>query len=364
MDECIIKSLDNTYNQAMLDILSKAPINANGLHLQFDKSPDIFTIPRLKYSSNDHLGFFIKDELKGFGSLGYFDAIVQGQVEKVFTFYNFYLLPAARGKQIPALAMKEFFKRVKGRSNFGISITMKGNKAAESYMGYAHDEWMPKRRIIDQLVVKSILFARPKKNDTAYVVRNAGIEDVGDIIRLLKEEHEPRDFGMIFNEDIFFQNLTSRALTIDKYYVATDKSGRIKGVCLAWDCSSFRRTKVHRFSPGFYPILTGYKLLQGLFPIAPFPKRGESFLELTITDHAVSDRDPEIMHALLSEVYRRHHSRKYHFMTWGSCGSDPILTAAKGFWHTDIVSNIMFTSMDPMRYNYSPKLSYIDIAFL
>jgi hypothetical protein len=260
--------------------------------------------------------------------------------------------------------MKEFFKRVKGKSNFGISITMKGNKSAESYMGPLHDDWMPKRRVIDQLVVKSILFARPQKNTTAYAIRNAKMEDAGEITRLLNEEHELRDFGMIYNEQTFFENLTRRGLTIDNYYVATDKSGKLKGVCLAWDCSSFRRTKVHRFSPGFYPILTGYKLLQRLFPLTPFPENGESFRELTITDHAASDRDPGIMHALLSEVYHRHHNRKYHFMTWGSCASDPILKAAKGFWHTDIISNIMFTSMDPSRYNIIPKLPYIDIAFL
>lgn len=364
MDDCIIIPIDSTYNQQMLEILSNAPINANGLHLHFDKSPDIFTIPRLKYSSNDHLGFFINGVLSGFGSLGYFDALVQGRKENVFTFYNFYLVPEARGKQIPAIAMKEFLHKAKAVSNFGISITMKGNRPAESYMSKVHDEWMPQRRVIDQLVVKSILFSRPKKNESSYTVRNAREEDIDEITSILKKEHEQRDFGMIFNESIFLQNLRKRNLKIEDYFVAIDRTGRPGGVCLAWDCSEFRRTTVHRFSPKFYPVLAGYKIMQEFFPLTPFPAKGESFRELTITDHAVQDRDPKIMHALLTEVYRRHHNRTYHYMTWGSCGTDPMLKAADGFWHTDIVSNIMFTSLDPTRYDMVPRLPYIDIAFL
>lgn len=364
MDNCKLKPLDKTFNKQMLSILAASPINANGLSLYFDKSPDIFEIPRMKYSAGEHLGFFIDDTLKGFGSLGYFDALVKGQEESVFTFYNFYLLPEARGKKIPYLAMKEFFSGLRGNSNYGISITMKGNRSTESYIGRQDLDWMPRTRVIDELVVKSILFALPKKNETNYAIRNARMEDIPDIVRLLKVEHQQRDFGLVFREDAFQPTLEKRGLQIENYFVATDKREKIKGVCLAWDCSSFRRTKVLAFSSKFYPSLFAYKILEKIFPLAPFPKRGENFNELTITDYAVANRDPVIMHALLSEIYRRHHNREYHFMNWASCGSDDLLKAAKGFWHKNISSHIIFTSMDPARYSLKTQLPYIDIAFL
>jgi len=348
----------------MLAILESSPINANGLSICFDKSPDIFEIPRMKYSVSEHLGFFTDDVLKGFGSLGYFDAWVQGKQENIFTFYNFYLLPEARGRQIPHVAIVNFFLRVKGKANYGVSITMKGNRSTESYIGRRIDNWMPPTRVIDELVVKSILFAFPNKNDTRFAVKNARTEDIPNIVKLLQEEHQQRDFGLIYTEDIFQSALENRGLQIENYYVATDKKGAIKGVCLAWDCSLFRRTRVLKFSPAFYPSLLAYKTLEKFLPLTPFPKIGESFRELTITDYAVTNRDPVIMHALLSEIYHRHHNRNFHFLNWASCGSDPLLKAAKGFWHKNITSHIIFTSMDPERYNIKTQLPYIDIAFI
>jgi hypothetical protein len=70
------------------------------------------------------------------------------------------------------------------------------------------------------------------------------------------------------------------------------------------------------------------------------------------------------MHALLSEIYHRHHNREYHFMNWGSCSSDNLLNAAKGFWCKNITSHIIFTSMDRERYNIKTQLPYIDIALI
>lgn len=364
MDNYKLFRLDETYNKEMLSILAASPVNAGGLSLYFDKSPDIFEISRMKYPVSEHLGFFTGEMLKGFGSLGYNDAMVKGQKENVFTFYNLYLLPESRGKQVPYLAIKEFIKSAQGNANYGISVTMKGNRSAESYIGRQIGGWMPPTRVIDELIIKSMLFAFPKKNETNYRIRNARLEDIPDIVKLLKGEHEQRDFGLIFSEDSFQPSLEKRGLKIENYFVAIDRNGAIKGVCLAWDCSSFRQTRVLKFSPKFYSSLIAYKALEKLLPLTPFPKSGESFRELTITDYAVTNRDPIIMHALLSEIYRRHHNQGYHFMNWGSCRSDNLLKAVKGFWYKNINSRIIFTSIDQKRYNIKTQLPYIDIAYL
>ena len=365
MSEYTLIPLTENDNQRMLDVLKASPINANGLSLYFDKSPNIFEIPHLKYFNGKHLGFIKDNELKGFGSLGYYDAMVKGNKETVFTFYNFYLLPEARGKKLPGLAVRELMKDVQSSgANYGIALTMRGNRAAESYIGRRADEGIPHSRVADDLIAKTIFFSKPLKNKTPYKVRNAVIEDVPVIVKLLQQEHQQRDFGLFFTEESFIDSLKKRQLTIENYYVALNKKAEIKGVCLAWDCNRFRRTKVFKYAAGFYPYLVTYQLLEKIFPMAPFPKKGESFNELTITDYAIAERDPEIMHALLSEIYYRHHKRHYHFINWASCGSDPLLKAAKGFWSKDIISNIIFASLDTNRDPVKMKLPYIDIAFL
>ena len=359
-----ILNIDESFNSQMLPILEASPIQANGLSLYFDKSPNIFELARMKYTQSEHLGFFRDNELMGFASLGYFDALIKGETEKIFTFYNFYLKPEARGRMLAERAMKEFISQTRGKANFGLSVTLKGNRKVESYVGRHVYDWMPPIRIIEELVVKSIFFSIPKKNKTEYTVRNARINDIPDMIKLLNNEHRQRDFGAIFQEDNFMQSLEKRGLKLEDYFVALDKRGEMKGVCLAWDCSSFRRTRVLKFSPEFYPALYSYKILEKLLPMAPFPKEGEAFNELTITDYAAANRNEAIMHALLSEIYHRNLNRKYHFMNFASCISDPILKATNGFLHKDIISHILFTSLDPDRYSIETKLPYIDIAFL
>jgi hypothetical protein len=364
MDDYKLIEIDESFNSRMIPILESSPIQANGLSLYFDKSPDLFHISRLKYSYSEHLGFFLDTNIKGFASLGYFDAMVGGQKENVFSFYNFFLLPEARGRHLPELAMKEFFTHAREKANYGISVTLKGNRPAESYIGRQVNYGFPPSRVIDELVVKSILFSFPKKNKTIYSVRNATRDDIPAIVKLLNLEHRQRDFGLIFQEDDFQSVMIERDLVIENYYVATDRRGEIKGVCLAWDCSAFRRTRVMQYGPEFYPLLFAYKALEKFFPMAHFPRQGESFSELTITDYAVAERDPTIMHALLCEIYHRNHNRKYHFMNFASCGSDAVLSATHGFWHRDIISHIIFTSFDPKRYELPARLPYIDIAFL
>ncbi len=46
MNKSELIPIDERYNKEMLSILKASPINANGLSLYFDKSPDIFEIPQ------------------------------------------------------------------------------------------------------------------------------------------------------------------------------------------------------------------------------------------------------------------------------------------------------------------------------
>ena len=97
--------------------------------------------------------------------------------------------------------------------------------------------------------------------------------------------------------------------------------------------------------------------------MAKLPAEGECFNELTITDYAAENRNPEIIHALLSEVYHRNMTGKYHFMNFGSCSDDILLTATRGFIYSSTISSIVFASVDRQRIS-NIHLPYIDIAYL
>ncbi len=362
-EDFIILPIGEAFNDQVLGIMEATPIQANGLSLRFDKSPDFLALSRIKYSECHHLGFFLGDTLKGVASLGFYDALIDGVEETVFTLYNFYILPEARGNHLSARATREFISIARKKARFGIAVTLKGNRPAESYIGRV-DNQVPPSRIIDDLCIKSILMAFPKKNTTGLNVRNAVSDDIPDIVKILNYEHCQRFLGLVFQEEKFIANLKIKGVEISDYYVATDRQGRIKGACLAWDCSCFRRTRVMKISPRFYPLLCSYRIMEKAFTMAPFPEPGEHFNELTITDYAVENRDAKIMNALLCEIYHRNLNGKYHLMNFGSCTGDNLLRAVKGFWHFNTVSGIIFTSLDPAEFNIKTRLPYIDIAFL
>jgi len=364
MENYKILPIDESYNDTMLAIQEAAPVKAGGLTVCYDKSPDLFYISRIKYTDAKHLGFFSDGELKGFASCGYSEVRLNHQTTTIFTLYNFYLLPEARGRRLPEKAFREFLSDAHGKASSGMLVTMKGNRQAESFIGRRGYPWIPPSRIIADWEVKSILFSFPVRNNSKYLVRNAKKEDIPEIVHLLNAEQLNRDFGSVYSEEDFIPLLEKRGLKIENYYVATTSNGIVKGVCLAWDCTPFRRTRVLEFGPRFYPVMATYKMLAKIFQMAPFPQRGESFNELTITDYATTGRDTVIMHALLAEIYHRNLKKGYHFMNFASCSNDPFLGAARGFWHQKIVSSIVFTSADAFWFNIPVHLPYIDIAFL
>lgn len=364
MNEYRILPIDHSYNDQMISIIRGAPINSGLFTVCFDRSPDIFAIPEMKYSESLHLGFFCGDELKGFGSLGFHDALMGGKQEKIFCLYHFYLLPEARGRHFPEKAFEIFRKDISGKANFGYYLALKGNRQVELFIGKQPHIWSPASRIIGDLVVRSIVFSVPRKNRTGYSVRCATLNDIPDIVRLLNKEYCNRDLGHVFDEGIFSRNLQKRRISINDYYLAFDAKGYPSGTCLAWDCSSYRRTRVLNFSQKLFPLLGTYKLLEKIFPMAQLPGEGECFNELTITDYAAENRNPEIIQALLSEIYHRNRNRKYHFMNFGSCSGDILLTATRGFVYSSTISSIVLASFDHQRINYNFKLPFIDIAYL
>jgi hypothetical protein len=365
MPDYQIKNIDERYNREMLQILRASPIKAGGLQICFDKQPHIFTQSSRKYFLTKHVGLFESDSLKGFGSVGFYDAMVSGSPEPVFYYHNFYVLPEARGHNFILNAGLHFLQDNSDPNIAGFSIAMKGNKPVESYFDDPAAKRIMQVQLLDSLVIKNIIFSFPKRNNSGYKVRQATDEDVPEIVQLLRTEYSQRLFGNHVTPDNFLPSLNLRGLSIHDYFLATSQNGRIVGVSAAWDCSSFRQTRVLKYSKNFWPDLLGYNLLSAFLPMAPFPKPGDCFKELTVVDYAVEDRNPAIMHALLCEIYRFYRSKNFHYINWGSCGSDPLLKAASGFWHRTTTSNIVLIK-HPAKYipDHALRLPYVDIAFL
>jgi hypothetical protein len=362
--------LDKSYNTEMLRILRSAPITTDNITLCFDRQPDIFLLPEIKYEQFSYLGFFINDKLSGFVLNGYHKALVNGEPESVFHFTDYYIIPEARGKRFNFMISEYLFKETYHNAKLGYAIIMEGNKEALSLIGRRHPKYpdVPWTRIINKLEVKTIMITWPLKLSALHKIRHAEKKDIPVIVSLLNDEHKDRLFGLVYSESTFENYITNRpGMTIDNYYLAEDMHGNVCGVCAAWDCTSFKQNRVLNYGARFLPALIAYKCLSLLFGFSSLPGKGDYFRDINITDYAVKNRDPDIMKALLRAIYAFCRKAGYQSIIWGSTAGDPLLKASKGFFSQSVISNIVLLSRKPELIEdnvIKNHLPYIDVACL
>ena len=365
-----IAALGKSFNYEMLEILHSVPITTDSISLCFDRQPDIFRMAEIKYDPFFYLGFFHEQKLEGFVLNGYYRALINGTAESVFHFTDYYINHDSRGKGFGYQISEHFFRETYNNARLGFSIIMDGNNEALGLIGRRHPKYpyVPWSKIINKLEVKTIILAWPVKTDPSFDIRHASLEDIPRIVELLNLEHKNRLFGMTFSETTFQKLLAGRpGFSIDSYYLAIDKSKNICGVCAAWDCTSFKQTRVIRYGARFFPTRVGHWFLAGLYGLPTLPDAGEAFRDITLIDYAVMDRNVNIMKALLKVIYNDYRKKGYHTIIWGSSADDPLLQSCGEFFHQSVISNIVLMSTKPELIedgavqNYLP---FIDISCL
>ena len=363
-----IRSLDQACNKVMLEILRGSPIETDRLTICFDRQPDIFALARCKYDDFYYDGLYDGETLKGFGMAGYHRGLVNGEPAELFCARDLYILPESRGRGFVAKSTENHFREHLHRAPVGYGVIMHGNSASLRFVGRKpeNNRYSPDSRIINQLMINTIMLAWPVPQNSKYAIRRAQMDDIPEIVRLLVAEHRDRLFGHIYTEASFPGYLMrNTGLSIGDYFLAFDRSGKCCGVCAAWDMHQMKQTRILRYGRAFFPSRIAWKAFTVLFNRPSLPKPGGHFREVTITDYAARDRDPEVMNALLRAVYREYRQLCYHFMIWGSSADDPLLTAASGFMRQAVLSNIiLFSANDKWLEDGAVRnhLPYIDIS--
>jgi hypothetical protein len=365
-----IRPLNRNHNSEILSILRSAPNVTQNLTVCFDRQEDFFSLPEIKYRPYYYYGYFLNDELKGFCGIGYHNARVNGLPTTVFHMRDYYVAPDARGKGFGYKVTEKFYKETFNGSVVGYVNILAGNRASLHYIGRKNPKYpyIPYSRIINKLDVRNIILTWPVRESRDYAIRRAEITDIPEIVALLNWEHRERLFGNIYEESTFQNYLDRRpGLSISNYYLALDKEDRTCGVCAAWDCSSFRQTRVLHYGKSFRMAKILYKGLSILFRLPPLPEPGGCFKDFIITDYAVRERDAGIMNALLRHIYNEHRKSGFQNMMWGSSADDPLLKATRGFFYQRVVSNIVLISTDPAMVEDGAirnHLPYIDLPSL
>lgn len=361
--------LDSRHNGAMLEILHQSPIETGGLSICFDRLPNIFAMAELKYNPAVWGGFFDDGKLEGFAMVGHHKAYVNGSVTQVMHITDCYIRPQSRGRGYLKQAIPFFFGGGYRGASLGYAVVMKGNRPAEAQLGdrFASEPWPLRSRIVGTLVAKNILITFARRKRARFPVRTARVEDIDDIVALLRAEHSRRLFGLFVDRDQFVAQLEQRpGLSIDDYYVV-ERDGKLAGVCAAWDTSAFKQNRVIRYGFGLNIVRAMNLVTAPVGGFSTLPAPGEAFRDVFLTDWAAHDRSVEVMEALLEHIYSVYRDRRYHTMIFGSAEGDPMIAATRGFRTTSTVSHVVAFPLETRWQDdgaIDTRLPYIDLALL
>ncbi len=362
-----VRQIGEEYNEEMLRILLDSPMESDGLSVCLDRTPDIFAVAKLFFDSYKCFGFFMDERLAGFSMVCRKWLYVNGLPREIGYLANMYVRPEARKRGWLYKASESLFRETLKHVDLGYATTMKGNRNAEPMIGRRIQKYpfIPFSKSIGINHVKNILITFRKFNRTGYRIRRADEKDLPEISRLLDDEYRSRLFGPVMTEENLRKTIGSRPGFSIRDYFVSEREGRIVGTCSAWDISAIRKLRVMAYHKQYRAVKIIYGMAAPLFGFPRLPKPGDPFREIVINDYGVQDRNPLILKALITHIYKEYRKLGYNMVQIGSYEGDPILAATKGFFSQPFYSHMIFGAKDPdciERENIDTSRPYLDIA--
>lgn len=341
------RELGEEWNEKLLATARESPLESGGFRILFDRSPDIFTIPKLTSHKYRCGGLFKEDELLGYAIATFQKRYIDHQrLADVMYLGNMHVTQKGRRAGFFYRMSDFFFGELPDEMEYFYAYIMEQNESALNLVNRRHPRFpnAPYAKIVGQISMANIFITIPIRMSPKYAIRVATQDDIAPIVELLHKEHTIRFLGPEMNREIFLKNLEQRPnFGIENYLVALSGS-EIVGVCSAWDMTSFKKNRILAYGSVLRFTKLLYNTAAPLLGIASLPKAGGSLKDITITEYAVKDRNPGIMDALLRYFYMQYREKGYHSIIFGSSVDDPLLSAAKSFFSKEIRSNVVLSS--------------------
>lgn len=364
-----VREIGRERNEDMRRILAASPVETRGLAVGFSRDPDVLAIPELFSERVKCVGFFRGEALVGFAMLMGQARYVDGTPREVMYFGSAHVTEEGRHRGFMRRASDFLFDGREAWPDLGFVVVMRGNRSTEKFIGRREPGYpgFPHSRAIGTLRAKNVLIAGPRKESGTCAVRRAEPRDVEPIVALLRAEYKGRLFAPVVDMDAFLRDLARRPGCALADHRVAEKNGRIVGTCAAWDMGRLKQTRIVRYGwklKGLRAVHSAVGLLGG-FP--RLPREGEVLRDVTVTDWAVENGDPEILEALLRNISNEYRARRYSVMTVGGPIDDPALGAADRFPGPSVLSTIVMFSRDPgllEKGRVDTSRPYVDLAML
>ena len=211
-----------------------------------------------------------------------------------------------------------------------------------------------------------LLFPRAFKQ-SGLRVSTATSRDIEEMAELWRRVAPTRQLAPVLKAETFERWIASApGLDISSYRLARDTSGRLVGFMAWWDQSTFKQSRVLRYSPrlrGARALLNGAAALtQG----TPLPEAGELLRYCTAFNVCVPGEAPDVLRTLVRSSYAELRAAGYAFATIGLDVRDPLCAALHGLFAqpTDVNAFIYTTSGDYAGPSLADRPLHYEIALV
>jgi hypothetical protein len=317
-------------NEALLALTSACTMEAP-VALCIDRSPDFFALNRLEGSAW-RVGVVVDggDRIVGCVAAAARSSYVNGQERRTTYASDLKVHPGSRRSGATDLLthyVRSATTELAGPSSPCVITMMSGNRAMERRV--RGPRGAPVLTKFASLAVTAIpLLWERRERVTGVRVRRAAASDLEEMAALWRIEATRRQFAAVLSAgDMAAWVASAPGLAISDYLVATDDTGRIRGFMGVWDQSSFKQTRVVRYSPRMALVRRAFNLAAPFAGARPLPDVGEP-LPVLATVHVCAE-SPLVLRALLLDAYRTNRGRTA-FITVGLDVSDPLAVATRG----------------------------------
>jgi Acetyltransferase (GNAT) domain len=308
--------LDASYGPVLQEINRACPI-VSRLTFWFDRGEDFFRWPELVYDRFFYVGIFAGDDLVGYCMAGLTRAWTGRDLGWLAVLGDARVLPEHRGLGWIDVALEKLAEVVPRPVALGLFIINEGNRAADHLRNRFRLEGYDMRPA-GRLTVQNLLVMRRRRRVPGVAVTAATPADLDSLARFLQAQWHGRLFAPETSPPALENSIRRPGLGWERTYLAR-RDEEIAGVLGAWDTGAFHATRVISYSAAATIARGVHAAARTLLrEAAPLPEPGEAFRSLTITNLAVSGRDPSVLRALLTAVNNDHLSQGYHLMHLGA----------------------------------------------
>ena len=324
-------------NAAVLELFGAVPMEGE-LVLATQRTPDFFRLYEMQRGEAELWVHEVEGGLDGMGAFLVRDGWLEGRPCRVGYLGDLRTRFSGRRHRAVSRFYGPLLEEVSERLGVEAFLTavMATNAAALQALvkRKARRTAQPHYALLRRFAAVSVHFTRRRApRPGRYQVRRATAEDVPAMAALLDADHRGRPFGYRYDEGELQHRLERwPGLGVEGSYLAFDGGGRLVGCTSVWDPDAVKRYRVMGYRGSMRWVKWGYDALATVLRAPRLPAPGQDFRYFYLCNTSITGEDPEILRALVEQVYADHHGRGYHFFSLYLDEEDPLAPALDGFF--------------------------------